>query len=80
MFIVESWSLQENFVADEAQTLLPHIGRTRVNLGANYLALLLFIFHQNGLIDGLVHVITAEGTFHHRAFHILNAYLALGKR
>ncbi|OQV15503.1 Rapamycin-insensitive companion of mTOR [Hypsibius exemplaris] len=73
----DTWSLQENFVADEARALLPHISRTRVNLCANYLAVLLFIFHQNGLIDALVHVISADGKFHQRAFHLLNSYLAL---
>lgn len=80
IFLIDSWNLQENFVADEARALLPHIGRTRVNLCANFLALLLFVFQENRLVDGLISVITADPNLHPRALYLLNSFLSLGKK
>ncbi|XP_055330302.1 rapamycin-insensitive companion of mTOR-like [Paramacrobiotus metropolitanus] len=73
----ESWSIQEDFVAGEARALLPHIGRTRVNLCANVITLLLFLFQQTRLIEGLVSVITADPDLHRRALYLLNSFLSL---
>lgn len=78
--LVDSWALQENFVADEARAVLPHVGATRLNLSANYLSLLIFVMFQNGLLDALVHMATSDGPFSQRAFKILKTYLSLGNQ
>ncbi|OCU02585.1 hypothetical protein XELAEV_18008346mg [Xenopus laevis] len=56
----ESWRLSDGFVAAEAKTILPHRARSRPDLMDNYLALLLSAFITNGLLEGLVEVITSS--------------------
>ncbi|XP_059948814.1 rapamycin-insensitive companion of mTOR isoform X5 [Mesoplodon densirostris] len=54
----DSWRLSDGFVAAEAKTILPHRARSRPDLMDNYLALILSAFIRNGLLEGLVEVIT----------------------
>ncbi|XP_068106549.1 rapamycin-insensitive companion of mTOR isoform X2 [Hyperolius riggenbachi] len=54
----ESWRLSDGFVATEAKTLLPHRARSRPDLIDNYLSLVLSAFITNGILEGLVEVIT----------------------
>ncbi|KAM7147671.1 rapamycin-insensitive companion of mTOR isoform 7-T13 [Molossus nigricans] len=54
----DSWRLSDGFVAAEAKTVLPHRARSRPDLMDNYLALILSAFIRNGLLEGLVEVIT----------------------
>ncbi|XP_069077437.1 rapamycin-insensitive companion of mTOR isoform X1 [Pleurodeles waltl] len=56
----DSWRLSDGFVATEAQTILPHRARSRPDLMDNYLALVLSAFIANGLMEGLVEVITSS--------------------
>ncbi|KAM4707550.1 rapamycin-insensitive companion of mTOR [Discoglossus pictus] len=56
----ESWRLSDGFVAAEAKTILPHRARSRPDLMDNYLALVLSAFITNGLLEGLVEVITSS--------------------
>ncbi|XP_056402076.1 rapamycin-insensitive companion of mTOR isoform X2 [Hyla sarda] len=56
----ESWRLSDGFVAAEARTILPHRARSRPDLIDNYLALVLSAFITNGLLEGLVEVITSS--------------------
>ncbi|XP_008064711.1 rapamycin-insensitive companion of mTOR isoform X2 [Carlito syrichta] len=54
----DTWRLSDGFVAAEAKTILPHRARSRPDLMDNYLALILSAFIRNGLLEGLVEVIT----------------------
>nr|XP_033788434.1 rapamycin-insensitive companion of mTOR isoform X2 [Geotrypetes seraphini] len=54
----DCWRLSDGFVAAEAKTLLLHRARSRPDLMDNYLALVLSAFITNGLLEGLVEVIT----------------------
>ncbi|XP_018100001.1 rapamycin-insensitive companion of mTOR [Xenopus laevis] len=56
----DSWRLSDGFVAAEAKTILPHRARSRPDLMDNYLALVLSAFITNGLLEGLVEVITSS--------------------
>ncbi|CAJ0965597.1 unnamed protein product [Ranitomeya imitator] len=56
----ESWRLSDGFVAAEAKTILPHRARSRADLVDNYLALVLSAFISNGLLEGLIEVITSS--------------------
>ncbi|KAG8456689.1 hypothetical protein GDO86_002466 [Hymenochirus boettgeri] len=56
----DSWRLSDGFVAAEAKTILPHRARSRPDLIDNYLALVLSAFITNGLLEGLVEVITSS--------------------
>ncbi|XP_073418744.1 rapamycin-insensitive companion of mTOR isoform X3 [Dendrobates tinctorius] len=56
----ESWRLSDGFVAAEAKTILPHRARSRADLVDNYLALVLSAFITNGLLEGLIEVITSS--------------------
>ncbi|XP_040276883.1 rapamycin-insensitive companion of mTOR isoform X2 [Bufo bufo] len=56
----EAWRLSDEFVAAEAKTILPHRARSRPDLIDNYLALVLSAFITNGLLEGLVEVITSS--------------------
>ncbi|XP_073538000.1 rapamycin-insensitive companion of mTOR isoform X2 [Phyllobates terribilis] len=56
----ENWRLSDGFVAAEAKTILPHRARSRADLVDNYLALVLSAFITNGLLEGLVEVITSS--------------------
>ncbi|XP_053557196.1 rapamycin-insensitive companion of mTOR isoform X2 [Bombina bombina] len=56
----DTWRLSDGFVAAEAKTILPHRARSRPDLMDNYLALVLSAFIRNGLLEGLVEVITSS--------------------
>uniref|UniRef100_A0A672U973 RPTOR independent companion of MTOR complex 2 n=1 Tax=Strigops habroptila TaxID=2489341 RepID=A0A672U973_STRHB len=56
----DCWRLSDGFVAAEAKTVLPHRARSRPDLMDNYLALVLSAFITNGLLEGLVEVITSS--------------------
>ncbi|KAL8203961.1 UNVERIFIED_CONTAM: hypothetical protein K2H54_065686 [Gekko kuhli] len=56
----DSWRLSDGFVAAEAKIILPHRARSRPDLMDNYLALVLSAFITNGLLEGLVEVITSS--------------------
>ncbi|KAM8793503.1 rapamycin-insensitive companion of mTOR-like [Eudromia elegans] len=56
----DCWRLSDGFVAAEAKTILPHRARSRPDLMDNYLALVLSAFITNGLLEGLVEVITSS--------------------
>ncbi|XP_074062888.1 rapamycin-insensitive companion of mTOR isoform X2 [Macrotis lagotis] len=56
----DCWRLSDGFVAAEAKTILPHRARSRPDLMDNYLALILSAFITNGLLEGLVEVITSS--------------------
>uniref|UniRef100_A0A6J0TUP3 Rapamycin-insensitive companion of mTOR isoform X3 n=1 Tax=Pogona vitticeps TaxID=103695 RepID=A0A6J0TUP3_9SAUR len=56
----DSWRLSDGFVATEAKVILPHRARSRPDLMDNYLALVLSAFIRNGLLEGLVEVITSS--------------------
>ncbi|KAG8599017.1 hypothetical protein GDO81_002844 [Engystomops pustulosus] len=56
----ESWRLSDGFVAAEAKTILPHRARSRPDLIDNYLSLVLSTFINNGILEGLVEVITSS--------------------
>nr|XP_023664280.1 rapamycin-insensitive companion of mTOR-like isoform X1 [Paramormyrops kingsleyae] len=56
----DSWRLSDGFVASEAKTILLHRARSRPDLMDNYLALVLCAFINNGLLEGLVEVITSS--------------------
>ncbi|XP_033020602.1 rapamycin-insensitive companion of mTOR isoform X1 [Lacerta agilis] len=56
----DSWRLSDGFVAAEAKVILPHRARSRPDLMDNYLALVLSAFIRNGLLEGLVEVITSS--------------------
>ncbi|CAH2296451.1 rapamycin-insensitive companion of mTOR [Pelobates cultripes] len=56
----ECWRLSDGFVAAEAKTILPHRARSRPDLMDNYMALVLSAFISNGLLEGLVEVITSS--------------------
>ncbi|XP_069739810.1 rapamycin-insensitive companion of mTOR-like isoform X2 [Narcine bancroftii] len=61
----DSWRLSDGFVAAEAKTILPHRARSRPDLMDNYLALVLSVFINNGLLESLVEVLTSsnDGVF-----------------
>ncbi|XP_048359135.1 rapamycin-insensitive companion of mTOR [Sphaerodactylus townsendi] len=56
----DSWRLSDGFVVAEAKIILPHRARSRPDLMDNYLALVLSAFITNGLLEGLVEVITSS--------------------
>ncbi|XP_066509823.1 rapamycin-insensitive companion of mTOR-like isoform X1 [Hoplias malabaricus] len=56
----DSWRLGDGFVAAEAKVILPHRARSRPDLIDNYLALILSILINNGLLEGLVEVVTSS--------------------
>uniref|UniRef100_A0A8B9VP04 RPTOR independent companion of MTOR complex 2 n=1 Tax=Anas zonorhyncha TaxID=75864 RepID=A0A8B9VP04_9AVES len=56
----DCWRLSDGFVAAEAKTILPYRARSRPDLMDNYLALVLSAFINNGLLEGLVEVITSS--------------------
>ncbi|XP_043925810.1 rapamycin-insensitive companion of mTOR [Protopterus annectens] len=56
----DSWRLSDGFVAAEAKTILPHRAKSRPDIMDNYLAMVLSAFIVNGLLEGLVEVITSS--------------------
>lgn len=56
----DSWRLSDGFVAAEAKIILPHRARSRPDLMDNYLAFILSAFINNGLLEGLVEVVTSS--------------------
>ncbi|KAG1659080.1 Rapamycin-insensitive companion of mTOR [Nymphon striatum] len=53
-----SWGLYEGFIAEEGRDILPNQSKYRVNLVDNYIALLLFVFVNCGVLDALIEVAT----------------------
>lgn len=56
----DTWRLSDGFVAAEAKVVLPHRARSRPDLMDNYLAFVLSSFITNGLLEGLVEVVTSS--------------------
>ncbi|XP_030647088.1 rapamycin-insensitive companion of mTOR isoform X2 [Chanos chanos] len=56
----DTWRLSDGFVAAEAKVILPHRARSRPDLMDNYLALVLSVFINSGLLEGLVEVMTSS--------------------
>ncbi|XP_026198980.1 rapamycin-insensitive companion of mTOR isoform X2 [Anabas testudineus] len=56
----DTWRLSDGFVAAEAKVILPHRARSRPDLMDNYLAFVLSAFITNGLLEGLVEVVTSS--------------------
>lgn len=56
----DTWRLSDGFVAAEAKVILPHRARSRPDLMDNYLAFVLSSFITNGLLEGLVEVVTSS--------------------
>ncbi|XP_026177352.1 rapamycin-insensitive companion of mTOR isoform X1 [Mastacembelus armatus] len=56
----DTWRLSDGFVAAEAKVILPHRARSRPDLMDNYLAFVLSAFISNGLLEGLVEVVTSS--------------------
>ncbi|CAL1616253.1 unnamed protein product [Knipowitschia caucasica] len=54
------WRLSDGFVAAEAKVILPHRARSRPDLMDNYLAFVLSAFITNGLLEGIVEVVTSS--------------------
>ncbi|XP_045512078.1 rapamycin-insensitive companion of mTOR [Pieris brassicae] len=59
----DSWRLNEDFVAAEGVSILPHLGATGADIIEIHLALLLQCFLEAGLLDGLAEVIVTSDTF-----------------
>ncbi|KAL3268353.1 hypothetical protein HHI36_007469 [Cryptolaemus montrouzieri] len=58
-----SWRLNEGFVVAEGQSVLPHLAKATPQITDMHLAVLLYCFHNNGLIGALVEVIATSDTF-----------------
>ncbi|KAK7933865.1 hypothetical protein WMY93_004761 [Mugilogobius chulae] len=56
----DTWRLSDGFVAAEAKVILPHRARSRPDLMDNYLAFVLSAFITNGLLEGIVDVVTSS--------------------
>ncbi|KAJ0067564.1 hypothetical protein NL108_008566 [Boleophthalmus pectinirostris] len=56
----DTWRLSDGFVAAEAKVILPHRARSRPDLMDNYLAFVLSAFITNGLLEGIVEVVTSS--------------------
>ncbi|XP_058127158.1 rapamycin-insensitive companion of mTOR [Anopheles ziemanni] len=59
----DSWRLHEGFVAAEGTAILPSLASTVPNLCEIHLALLLYCFVDNGLLNALIEVIVSSDTF-----------------
>uniref|UniRef100_A0A3B4BJD4 Uncharacterized protein n=1 Tax=Periophthalmus magnuspinnatus TaxID=409849 RepID=A0A3B4BJD4_9GOBI len=55
----DTWRLSDGFVAAEAKVILPHRARSP-DLMDNYLAFVLSAFITNGLLEGIVEVVTSS--------------------
>ncbi|XP_058831401.1 rapamycin-insensitive companion of mTOR [Topomyia yanbarensis] len=59
----DSWRLNEGFVAAEGTAVLPSLASRVPNISDIHLALLLYCFIENGLLNALVEVIISSDTF-----------------
>ncbi|XP_055600389.1 rapamycin-insensitive companion of mTOR isoform X2 [Uranotaenia lowii] len=59
----DSWRLSEGFVAAEGIAVLPSLASRVPNISDIHLALLLYCFIENGLLNALVEVIISSDTF-----------------
>ncbi|XP_062538285.1 rapamycin-insensitive companion of mTOR [Armigeres subalbatus] len=59
----DSWRLNEGFVAAEGIAVLPSLASCVPNVSDIHLALLLYCFIENGLLNALVEVIISSDTF-----------------
>ncbi|XP_058444874.1 rapamycin-insensitive companion of mTOR [Malaya genurostris] len=59
----DSWRLNEGFVAAEGSAVLPSLASRVPNVSDIHLALLLYCFIENGLLNALVEVIISSDTF-----------------
>lgn len=59
----DSWRLNEGFVAAEGTAVLPSLASRVPNVSDIHLALLLYCFIENGLLNALVEVIISSDTF-----------------
>ncbi|XP_053682503.1 rapamycin-insensitive companion of mTOR [Sabethes cyaneus] len=59
----DSWRLNEGFVAAEGTAVLPSLASRVPNVPDIHLALLLYCFIENGLLNALVEVIVSSDTF-----------------
>lgn len=59
----DSWRLNEGFVAAEGMAVLPSLASRVPNVSDIHLALLLYCFIENGLLNALVEVIISSDTF-----------------
>uniref|UniRef100_A0A182JFG1 Uncharacterized protein n=1 Tax=Anopheles atroparvus TaxID=41427 RepID=A0A182JFG1_ANOAO len=59
----DAWRLHEGFVAAEGTAILPSLASTVPNLCEIHLALLLYCFVDNGLLNALIEVIVSSDTF-----------------
>ncbi|XP_065084940.1 rapamycin-insensitive companion of mTOR [Ochlerotatus camptorhynchus] len=59
----DSWRLNEGFVAAEGTSVLPSLASRVPNVSDIHLALLLYCFVENGLLNALVEVIISSDTF-----------------
>uniref|UniRef100_A0A0N8ES09 Putative rapamycin-insensitive companion of tor n=1 Tax=Aedes aegypti TaxID=7159 RepID=A0A0N8ES09_AEDAE len=59
----DSWRLNEGFVAAEGIAVLPSLASRVPNVSDIHLALLLYCFIENGLLNALVEVIISSDTF-----------------
>lgn len=58
-----SWRLNEGFVAAEGKSILPHLAKTTPSIKDMHMALLLYCFLENGLLNALSEVIATSDTF-----------------
>lgn len=70
-----SWRLNEGFVVAEGQSVLPHLAKYTPRIIDMHLAVVLYCFQNNGLIEALVEVIATSDTF-----ISVRATVLLGKR
>ncbi|XP_052866141.1 rapamycin-insensitive companion of mTOR [Anopheles cruzii] len=59
----DAWRLNEGFVAAEGMSILPSLAGSVPNLCEIHLALLLYCFVENGLLNALIEVIISSDTF-----------------
>ncbi|XP_053667809.1 rapamycin-insensitive companion of mTOR [Anopheles marshallii] len=59
----DAWRLHEGFVAAEGTAILPSLAGAVPNLCEIHLALLLYCFVENGLLNALIEVIISSDTF-----------------
>ena len=78
----DSFHVYDGFVAAEGKHILPHLAKHRQNLLENYLSLLLYSFITNGLLDGLVSLITISNNIQNcvRATILLGELLHLSSQ
>ncbi|XP_014239263.1 rapamycin-insensitive companion of mTOR isoform X2 [Cimex lectularius] len=59
----DSFRIAEGFIAAEAQSLFPHLAKTRVNLIEVHRAFVLYLFLKANVLEAIVHVVVSDDTF-----------------